>query len=798
MSSLIILLGRLLDALSLKSWSDAIFARFSGPSDADYPVHRAIWAMCQEGRYEDARRLASSRWEWAKSLRIGRDFIHVLLRLKQPLRAIEVADEMAAQDPRNPWTQILAADLYRFFGDNEDKALVLYLDAVPACEAMLPYHYAMAVVYKRLTSIYRRRGDAANLAAALDRFLSVSPSNFRDDEFIELAEIKLKQGDREGAKKVFETSFVALTRCLTVREAYERMGFGDAPPVPPRKNPLPTITGVSRITIKTDLLTEVDGPVETLQRWAGDKTLPGDTVTLSSCVGAIMEGRMLMEGTVPISFVARFASRYIAGAHRIGAFKSSAPMANPLSAQTAVEEVGTLRLLVAAAAGMLGKLFKIDGWFYVVSGAQVAQIDDILGSVPPYDYYVMMGPRDSSALSNKIAAGLGEGVHAAIIDANDLGIAWAVGYSRGVDAKWLELAMSDNPAGNQEQMTPVVIVRPDKERRAEVAEGTKESLQPEQASQSLEEFRGNAVLKATGTAMAWTAAAFSVGAAAARTYAKSAVTSPRARGVIAVVLLTVILGGSALAWADRRVTLDVPVPVLLYHEITADAVSPKGMIVPLHEFREQMMLLLDSGYTAITAGQLQSHLAGRGTMPSRPVLITFDDGYESVYTLAYPVLRDLGLRATAFVVGTTLRTPNHMTFEQIREMTASGIIEVASHTYAGHGGTADAPDIRSWTEDDVIADLSTLTAVLRAEKVPMAPAFAYPFGDPSAALESAVNKAGFTIAFTTENGMASRTVSLLRQRRITVWPGSDGALFLRMLEPSYWLDDAAHDRSGGS
>ncbi|MGE5580413.1 MAG: tetratricopeptide repeat protein [Bacillota bacterium] len=463
MSRLMVLIGWLLDALSLKSLSDAIFARFAGLSDAEYPVHRAIWVMCREDRYEDARKLASAHWDRSKSLRIGRDLIHVLLRLGDYQKAIEVAERMAEKDTRSPWCRILAADLHRFFGNNEDKALQMYLDVVPACKAMLPYHYAVAVVYKRIIHIYRKRGDIPNLMASLETFLSVSPSNFRDDEFIELAEYKMKQGDREGAKKVLETSFEALRRCYTVREAYERMGFGEAPKVPPRKVPLPEITGVTRISIPTGLITEAYGPVETVTRHAKDKVRPGDIVALSSCVAAILEGRMLMEGTVPISPIARMVARYIAGAHHTGAFKSSAPMANPLSAQTAIEEIGTLRLLVAAAIGVIGKLFKIDGWFYVVSGEQVAQIDDILGSVPPYDYYVMMGARDACALSDKIAEALGAGVGAAIVDANDLGIAWAVGYSKGIDVKWLERSLSDNPAGNQEQMTPIVIVRPEKQ-----------------------------------------------------------------------------------------------------------------------------------------------------------------------------------------------------------------------------------------------------------------------------------------------------------------------------------------------
>lgn len=229
-------------------------------------------------------------------------------------------------------------------------------------------------------------------------------------------------------------------------------------------------------------------------------------------------------------------------------------------------------------------------------------------------------------------------------------------------------------------------------------------------------------------------------------------------------------------------------PVLLYHEIV-DGESQKGMQVPLREFRDQMMLLADAGYTTITTEQLQAHLSGKGSLPAHPVLITFDDGYESVYTVAYPVLRDLGMRATAFVVGTTLRTPNHLTFEQLREMSGAGVIEIASHTYAGHGGTSGAPDIHFWTEEQIDMDLMTLAAVLRAEKVPMASAFAYPFGDPSAAEEQAVRKSGFAIAFTTQAGMASRKNSLLLQKRITVWPGNDGASFLRKLEPSYWLTE---------
>ena len=721
MSSLIVLLGWLLDALSLKTWSNTIFVRFAGPSDGDYPVHRAIWAMCREGRYEDARRLASSRWEWTKSLRVGRDFIHILLRLGETRRAIEIADQMASQDANNPWPRILAADLHRFFGKDEDRALSMYLDAVPASQAMLPDDRPLAIVCRRLTDVYRRRGDAANVNVWIDKFLSTCSSAAGGDGLTKLTEPAPLSGEAS--------------------------------------------TVVKRIPVATGLLTEACSPVETVVKYAKRRVRPKDTVVLSSRAAAVMQGRVLMEGTVPISLWAQVMTKYLAWAHH---------MTNPLSAQGALEEAGTIRLFAAVLAGAVGKLFKVDRWFCKVAGPRVAAMNDTLGFVPPYDYYEVMAPSEPASLSRKISEALGDGIGATV-------------------------------AGNPEQATPIVILRPDRRTGSEVESPSEEVAEQAEIDSAASEpavrlpFEGLAVgpyLKALAKSLAWTAAAASVAGESTVQYTKTVLSNPRTRGIVIASILVVALGVSGVAWLARPVPVDVPVPVLLYHDLTADPVSRNGMVVPAHEFRAQMALLKECGYQAITAPQLEAHLTGRGTLPDHPILITFDDGYESVYTLAYPILREFGLRATAFVVGTTVRTPNHLTFEQMREMSAAGVVEIGSHTYAGHGGSAAKPDIASWTEEQVMADLSTLAAVLRAERVPMAPAFAYPFGDPSPSLVSGVRKLGFTIAFTTENGMASRTLSLLNQRRVTMWPGGDGALFLRRIEPSFWLEDDEDHETG--
>ena len=179
------------------------------------------------------------------------------------------------------------------------------------------------------------------------------------------------------------------------------------------------------------------------------------TSTLSSCVAGLMEGRIYMEGAVKPGFLARFLSRFVD--QKDIPFGGAAPMANPLSMQVLLEEIGSVRTTFAAVMGGVGKMLGQKGWFYVLAGEDAGQIDDVLGSLPPYDYYVIMGPKDPPGLAQAIADEIG--CEAAIVDANDLGVAWAVGYSSGVDAPWLEDVMSTNPAGNQEQQTPIVLVR---------------------------------------------------------------------------------------------------------------------------------------------------------------------------------------------------------------------------------------------------------------------------------------------------------------------------------------------------
>jgi len=92
-----------------------------------------------------------------------------------------------------------------------------------------------------------------------------------------------------------------------------------------------------------------------------------------------------------------------------------------------------------------------------MAGEQAALIDDMPGAIPPFDYYVILGPADSCETTRQIREKTG--CEAAIVDANDLQIAWAVGFSSKEVKPLVESVMSDNPAGNGDQKTPIILLR---------------------------------------------------------------------------------------------------------------------------------------------------------------------------------------------------------------------------------------------------------------------------------------------------------------------------------------------------
>ncbi|WP_068694590.1 polysaccharide deacetylase family protein [Paenibacillus yonginensis] len=141
---------------------------------------------------------------------------------------------------------------------------------------------------------------------------------------------------------------------------------------------------------------------------------------------------------------------------------------------------------------------------------------------------------------------------------------------------------------------------------------------------------------------------------------------------------------------------DVPTPnavyyrdgviVLMYHEVTKTQTDPKALLAS--KFKEQLELMKANGFHWITMGQYRDFILHHAPVPDNAVLMTFDDGYESFYQDAYPLLQQYQVPATNFVIVNTIDNPKHpgipkLNWKQIQEMHRHGV-DFFNHTYDSH------------------------------------------------------------------------------------------------------------------
>ncbi|KAB8136759.1 polysaccharide deacetylase family protein [Gracilibacillus oryzae] len=140
----------------------------------------------------------------------------------------------------------------------------------------------------------------------------------------------------------------------------------------------------------------------------------------------------------------------------------------------------------------------------------------------------------------------------------------------------------------------------------------------------------------------------------------------------------------------------VNVPVLMYHHIAEDPSLLNWMIISPEKFRQDMTAIKEAGFNPIHLKDLAAYVNGEGELPEKPVVITFDDGYLSNYQYAYPVLKELNMKATIFMIGWSAGRDTHriegadfyphFTWQQAQEMHASGLIELQNHSFDMHEG----------------------------------------------------------------------------------------------------------------
>ena len=207
-----------------------------------------------------------------------------------------------------------------------------------------------------------------------------------------------------------------------------------------------------RIPIKTHVVSHTDLLTDVLKKYVLPHALPGDILFVSEKCVACTQSRAIPIKEVKPRPLARFLSRFVQKT------PSGIGLGMPETMEMALVEIGVLRILVAAFVSAFGKLFGKRGWFYVVAGEKARSIDGPTPyTLPPYNEYVVLGPKNPKGVASELAAALGFPV--AVVDINDLGgnILGLSGTS--LSHNLLVRILSDNPLGQASEQTPCGIIR---------------------------------------------------------------------------------------------------------------------------------------------------------------------------------------------------------------------------------------------------------------------------------------------------------------------------------------------------
>jgi peptidoglycan/xylan/chitin deacetylase (PgdA/CDA1 family) len=221
-----------------------------------------------------------------------------------------------------------------------------------------------------------------------------------------------------------------------------------------------------------------------------------------------------------------------------------------------------------------------------------------------------------------------------------------------------------------------------------------------------------------------------------------------------------------------------PVPILTYHELRSPPKPPRSpssasLWVPGARFSSQMRGLARAGYHGVTLSQVWAAWHGGPALPSRPVVISFDDGYAAQYSVAGRVLRELGWPGVLNLELSRIDARGGLSSARVRVLVRRGW-EIASHTYTH-------PDLTHVSAERLRHEVADSRAELRRRFGGQVAFFCYPYGHTSSAVEDAVAVAGYSGATTVTHGVAAPSTDPLELPRFIASPRDTGARLAQRL-----------------
>ena len=216
------------------------------------------------------------------------------------------------------------------------------------------------------------------------------------------------------------------------------------------------------------------------------------------------------------------------------------------------------------------------------------------------------------------------------------------------------------------------------------------------------------------------------------------------------------------------------VPILCYHRFGG---AGTRMVMSPGNFAAQLDWLARNNYTVLRLSQLTEFLAGKQPLPARSVVITIDDGYESVYRHAWPLLKKHGFPATLFVYTDFVGIGDGLSWAQLQEMAGSGLIDIQAHSKTHRNlidrnpGETDER-YRAAIETELRAPRELLEKRLAGAQVQVRH-FAYPFGDANEVVLDAMARQNYQIGVTVNPGGNPFFAHPLMLRRTMIFGDTD-------------------------
>jgi len=204
----------------------------------------------------------------------------------------------------------------------------------------------------------------------------------------------------------------------------------------------------------------------------------------------------------------------------------------------------------------------------------------------------------------------------------------------------------------------------------------------------------------------------------------------------------------------------IKLPVLMYHAILSDSRRAGEYVITPQAFRKDMEYISEAGYETVTMEDIIAYVKNGSSLPEKPIMITFDDGYYNNYLHAYPILKEFGMKAVISIIGAETdkysldpephENYSHCTWDMLREMQESGVMELQSHSYDMHHIERGHMGIGKKTGEKLVAyrtrlytDLSRMQNRFTQELGSCPNTFTYPFGCAPADSKPVLEELGF-------------------------------------------------------